>query len=170
MSLFDKVAQVTLTLAFFIGYSRLQLYNKKTLARVPVNFENFLRFLTEHPKTNTFVPFRSLWNFTSAPKEVFLLFYWDSCPCAAKQKRRSRKVEPGTLRLDPPPNLKNNPQLDPNANPNRGKMFHEGHLSGYHFKYIFHKPTFFSHWFLQFASVHVFSFYQYFFSITQLKQ
>ena len=59
-SLFDKVTQVTFTLAFFISYSRLQLYKKRTLARVPVNFEKVLRFLSDHPKANTFVPFRSL--------------------------------------------------------------------------------------------------------------
>ena len=56
---FDKVTQVSFTLAFFISYSRLQLYNKRTLVRVLVNFEKILRFLTEHPEVNTFVPFRS---------------------------------------------------------------------------------------------------------------
>ena len=36
-------------MAFIISYSRLQLYNKRTLAKIPVNFEKILRF-TEHPK------------------------------------------------------------------------------------------------------------------------
>ena len=96
-SLFDKVTQVTFTLAFFISYSRLQLYNKRTLTRVPVNFETILRFLTEHPKVNTFVPFRSLWDFTTTLKIVFHLLHWDSCPWAALRKQHTGKEGPGTL-------------------------------------------------------------------------
>ena len=57
---------------FFVSYSRLQLCNIRNLARVPVNFEKFLRFLTEHPKANTFVPFRSLLDFTTALKRTLL--------------------------------------------------------------------------------------------------
>ena len=34
-------------MAFIISYSRLQLYNKRTLAKIPVNFE---KIFTEHPK------------------------------------------------------------------------------------------------------------------------
>ena len=61
-SLFDRVTQVAFTSSFFIGYSRLlpDYYHKRTLARVPVNFEKFLTFIAEHPKANTFAPFRSL--------------------------------------------------------------------------------------------------------------
>ena len=56
---FDRVAQVTFTLAFYKLFQAAAL-QKNTLAGVTVNFETFLRFLTEHPKANTFVPFRSL--------------------------------------------------------------------------------------------------------------
>ena len=39
-------------------FTRLQLYNKMTLAgRVPVNFGKALRFLTEHAKAITFLPY-----------------------------------------------------------------------------------------------------------------
>ena len=62
--IFDKVAQLIFFfffwLFFFISYSRLQLHNKRVLARVPVNFETFLRFHIEYPKANTFAPFRFL--------------------------------------------------------------------------------------------------------------
>ena len=88
-------------MACFIRYSRLQFYNKRTLARVPVNFETVLRFLTEHRKANTFVPFRSLWDFTTALKTVFLLFHWDSGPCATLRKLDTGKVGPRTLWWDP---------------------------------------------------------------------
>ena len=56
---FDRVAQVTFTLAFYKLFQAAAL-QKNTLAGVTVNFETFLRFLTEHPKANTFVPFRYL--------------------------------------------------------------------------------------------------------------
>ena len=54
----DKVAPKIFTLAFFKLFQAVTL-QKRTLARVPVTFEKVLRFLAEHPKTNTFVPFRS---------------------------------------------------------------------------------------------------------------
>ena len=58
-SLFDKIAQVTFTLAFFISYSRLQLYNKRTLASVSVNFEKNFEISYRTPKSN-FIPYRPL--------------------------------------------------------------------------------------------------------------
>ena len=86
-SLLDKVAQLTFTLAFYKLFQAATLQQKDSSK----GFCKFLRFLTEHPKANTFVPFRSLWDFTTT---VFLLFHWDSCPCATLRKRHSRKVGP----------------------------------------------------------------------------
>ena len=73
-SLFDKITQVTFTLAFFISYSRLHLYNKRTLASVSVNFEKNFEISYRTPKSN-FIPYRPLLDFTTALKRVFILFH-----------------------------------------------------------------------------------------------
>ena len=78
---------IKLTEQSFISYYRLQLYNKRPQHGLfPANFEKLLRFLPEHPQANTFVPFRRLWDFTTALKIVAIFLPLRKLPLRSPTK------------------------------------------------------------------------------------
>ena len=81
---------------FFYKLFQAATLQQKDSSKGSCKFWKFFEISYRTPKCKYFWSFRSLWDLTSALKKLFLLFHWDSCPCAALRKLHTREVGTGT--------------------------------------------------------------------------